>query len=209
MLYTTAMSKHLPSDKNSTEYKERAKFFKERMKAFGNSHTVSMQQKLLTLGGAFLVPMPEPDAATKRSLTRGQVLEVSHIKMFEGVPSQCHGNSADLYLGLAPDWQLCTGYSLTLNDQLWRRHTWLYNPKTKTVLESTTKRDTYYGVTLKPWEALHFAINNTSIDVTAPEIPISDYILKQLKVATKSDFEKLIVAEQSEPSTIKVVSPEI
>ncbi len=85
------------------------------------------------------------------------------ISLIEPVRSQCHRNSSALWLTDTKRYRLVTGYSMTWDEDglgVWRQHTWVFDTKTKRILETTEKRDIYFGYELSWDEAQAFAWEN-------------------------------------------------
>lgn len=90
-------------------------------------------------------------------LSNGQLCEQA-VRMRRGEPIRCHYNAAKLWAKDITSTQLVTGYGFTRADGLWRQHSWIV--KGDKLLETTVKRDKYYGVVLTPCEALQFWFDN-------------------------------------------------
>jgi hypothetical protein len=75
------------------------------------------------------------------------------IQLIEMTPSKCHRNCAEFYKNFmdehnSPDELfIITGWALL--DGLWIQHSWLYSPFDNIIIETTVKRDNYYGYFLK------------------------------------------------------------
>ncbi|MGZ3680851.1 MAG: hypothetical protein ACXWQR_20420 [Ktedonobacterales bacterium] len=118
----------------------------------------TLAERHLSIGGVHVVAprAPEPDLAIL--LARGQIWD-GKSKLVRGYPSQCHTNAAHLYLRNTTRFHIVTGYALS-DDGLWRQHSWIYDTaplKRKRTIETTERRERYYGVALDETEAATFA----------------------------------------------------
>jgi hypothetical protein len=86
-------------------------------------------------------------------IDKGRTFPVQMIRRVKGRTRECHSNSAIHYLCRQqfgrPGYNICAGYTLT-DEALWIQHAWLFNAKTRTILE-TTRIDglIYFGVVLQ------------------------------------------------------------
>jgi hypothetical protein len=105
----------------------------------------ALRDRLLALGGACVVVMPEEDVFLDLLLADGALLLSSRIVMTRGgAPNACHRNAAELFRagrGVA------AGYGLS-EDGLWRRHFWTVDRKRGRILETTVRRCAYFGIVL-------------------------------------------------------------
>ena len=115
----------------------------------GQPEWVSLKKKLLSLGGDLVVADYEEDLFN--ILKRG-ILWNKTDKYVSGMTSQCHHNTANLYMKEKID-QIVTGYALS-SDGLWRQHSWGLL-KNKTV-ETTERRIKYFGFVLDEEESEEF-----------------------------------------------------
>ena len=107
--------------------------------------------KLLALGGEAVVCVYEEDLDILLDGGHGlPAAEVQDYTVIEDImeTSQCHQNVALLFLGGAIN-AIATGWALT-NDGLWRQHSWgiIDVDGTPAIIETTMKRDIYWGVRL-------------------------------------------------------------
>lgn len=114
-----------------------------------------LSKKLLSFGGEETVlPIIEEDL--KNIMDRGVFLYGDKAKLKKGLPSQCHRNSCYLYeYENRNNFVIMTGYALS-NDGLWRQHSWCYDGKNNTIIETTEKRVAYFGFVMTPEEADDF-----------------------------------------------------
>lgn len=116
---------------------------------------------LLKFGGQHtLVPPLEEDM--KKLLHRGQLWGPTN-KIMKGRQSQCHENSCLCWeANQDKSIFLATGYALS-DDGLWRQHSWCVNPRARSihVIETTEKRELYFGYVMTLDETLDFGYHNT------------------------------------------------
>jgi hypothetical protein len=130
----------------------------------------ALEAKLLAIGGTTVVPWPDPHI--ELIIQRGQVSAGTPPKSVRGRPSRCHHNVALHYLADPRACQIATGYGLTAADGCWRQHSWLWDGMQ--VVETTTKRDIYFGVVLDRVEAAGFVFR-----AVADLLPGLDEFLKR------------------------------
>lgn len=114
---------------------------------------LQLREKLLNISGEEICYTYDEDDINEL-LKYGQfwIGGDKHIKMMKGKPSQCHKNSCDLYQSNKDNENLngklliATGYALS-KDGMWRQHSWLVlkKPRSYKVIETTTKRELYFG----------------------------------------------------------------
>jgi len=114
-----------------------------------------LREELLAIGGDEVVPVSEPDL--QLLLSRGREIE-GPVKVMRGDTSRCHQNVAHLVAN-DPDMRPATGW--VLDDDLWRQHSWGVL-EDGTIIETTQKRDKYWGVILEGEEASEFLTVETS-----------------------------------------------
>jgi hypothetical protein len=107
-----------------------------------------LKQKLLQIGGERVIWLNH-EPHLDDLLARGQLLH-DPVKIRKGQPNSCHENSAKLWAKDAVRTQICVGYGL--NDGIWRQHTWA--SRDGSLLETTVKREHYFGIVLSDVEAL-------------------------------------------------------
>lgn len=119
---------------------------------------------LTSLGGRLVVPPLIPDTFLPQLLTDGAT-HCGGVRFHPGEPSQCHANASTLWAEGAAA-AIGTGYTLTRDDNLWRQHSWALDTN-GTIVETTTPRDVYHGLTLTGPAALFFAYSNATDVVQA------------------------------------------
>ena len=166
-------SKNIRILKEAGKSNKRSKYGEKRMKILQNRTEASIKQqpglaklrdKLLAIGGDVIVPVFEEDL--DKLLKRGRVFK-GPVTMMKGEPIRCHQNTAELYRNNLnnphQDLRIVTGWGMTIdNDGLgvWRQHSFIWDMKNKRVIETTEKRDIYFGVMLRKQEAEVFVDDN-------------------------------------------------
>jgi len=112
---------------------------------------VKLEQKLLSIAGDMVVPRREPDQ--DKILSRGRQWIGHNIKIIKGQTRNCHGNVAKSWRRNQRRYRIATGWALS-EDGLWRQHSWLVEGRT--LIETTTPREKYFGFELTPREAQQF-----------------------------------------------------
>jgi len=103
------------------------------------------------MGGEMVVPRWEPDQ--DKILFRGKLWTGYNIKIISGTPNNCHGNVAELWRKNPKRYHIATGWALS-EDGLWRQHSWIIDGRT--VIETITPREKYFGFVLTHLEAQQF-----------------------------------------------------
>lgn len=122
---------------------------------------LDLRDKLLTFGGEEgCMPFIEEDLLEIQ--VRGQLWYGDRINLMEGLPSQCHHNSALLWHFNRDDLLIATGYALS-DDGMWRQHSWCVHvkPKNNDIVETTTERVAYFGFVLNKRQSEKFYYENT------------------------------------------------
>lgn len=138
-------------NKNSSENKS----LKERWKSGEYDYIQPLRKKLLNIGGDEVVPNREEQA--DEFIQNGSVINFESIMLVNGRSSQCHSNSCLLYQQNEEITHIGTGWALS-EDGLWRQHSWAMKNK-NTLVETTLKREVYYGLLLTGEEADEFIKN--------------------------------------------------
>lgn len=127
-----------------------------------------LKNGLLAFGGEYALIKPM-DEDMNHFLTRGQLWGKTH-KMMPGATSQCHMNSCLLWEQNQDKLFIATGYALS-NDGLWRQHSWCVLPTARgpRVVETTQRRELYYGYVMTLDETIEFGTNNTDMGVDVHE----------------------------------------
>ena len=117
---------------------------------------LSLEQRLLSYGGTRLVYVGEPHV--DELLTRGKAYS-GPAKAIPGQPSRCYTNTADLWEFHRNELRIIEGYGLS-EDGWWRRHSWLLRERPRarqrSLIETTVRRERYYGFALDEHEAEAF-----------------------------------------------------
>jgi len=117
-----------------------------------HENLLPLRTKLLQIDGKEVVPMEE--IHLEMLLNKGKIINYSNItKIDGGRPSKCHQNSVILYEQNEEITHIGTGWCLS-DDGLWRQHSWcMINDE---IIETTTKRNIYFGVLLNGNKAKKF-----------------------------------------------------
>ena len=118
-----------------------------------------LEQKLLSLGGEKVAHTFEEDL--DKILTRGQVFDGKKSQVVKMRDSKCHTNSSCFWKNYSDEHgtdevKIVTGWALSPDDKTWRQHTWVYLPGKNKVIETTVKREKYFGFILDDDEAEDF-----------------------------------------------------
>ena len=94
-------------------------------------------------------------------LTRGQVFDGKKSQVVKMRDSKCHTNSSCFWKNYSDEHgtdevKIVTGWALSPDDKTWRQHTWVYLPGKNKVIETTVKREKYFGFILDDDEAEDF-----------------------------------------------------
>ncbi|CAM3758686.1 hypothetical protein [Deinococcus frigens] len=114
--------------------------------------------KLLEAGGdaAVMAPLGWFETAF---LTRAE-LSNDPVRKGQGRGNQCHLNTASYYRKNPQRYRIVSGFGLNQDSDgvgCWRSHSWVFDTKTKEIVETVFPRDLYYGVLLTDEEAEAFA----------------------------------------------------
>jgi len=107
-----------------------------------------LEEKLLTIGGEQLVYSPLMPKFLHELIVGGKEFSSSSVGVVKGKPSQCHDNVIRKWLDKPELYTMAHGFVLSDDHQLWRHHSWLINNKTGKIIETTKKREIYYGLAL-------------------------------------------------------------
>ena len=115
-----------------------------------------LREKLLSIGGTVaLIPSIEEDLP--QILERGVSPSIKHLYVMKGRDSQCHENSALCWDANRGYSSIMTGYALSKGQ--WVQHSWVLDSR-ETIVETTFKREAYFGFELTPEEADQFYFDN-------------------------------------------------
>lgn len=148
---------------------EQAQFLKETYPDGGlQAKERILRDGLLAFGGEYALIRPM-DEDMEHFLTRGQLWGKTQ-KMMPGAPSQCHMNACLLWEQNQDQLFVATGYALS-NDGLWRQHSWCVLPGARGagVIETTQRRELYYGYVMTLEETIDFGTNNTDMGIEVHE----------------------------------------
>lgn len=82
----------------------------------------------------------------------------SRVRVRKGRAHRCHGNSGAIWKANKGRCSIVTGYALS--DGRWVQHSWVWDTKHRRVIETTFKRQAYFGYELTATEALEFIQGN-------------------------------------------------
>ena len=94
--------------------------------------------------GSMIAPVSESDIDI--ILSNGKVMEYP-ITMKRMKRSSCHDNVYHLTTK-SPVLQPYTGWALS-DDGVWRQHSWAFDPRNETIIETTEPRELYFGILLR------------------------------------------------------------
>jgi hypothetical protein len=120
---------------------------------------LTLTMELLNYGGK-KVCIRYPETDMKSLLKNGALFQANGLILNLKEDRECHSNCSKLWLENKKELSICTGYGLTEDDQMWRQHTWLLKSKEKIIIETTVKREKYYGIILTGLSASLFAKAN-------------------------------------------------
>ena len=106
---------------------------------------IPLREKLLRIGGSGVVLWngSNEKAFVECLLEYGDVYSTQKIGFRKGAANLCHENTRR-WAKQRPNWyNYATGYALS--GQIWRPHSWLFNPKKNRVLETTVQQEKYFG----------------------------------------------------------------
>lgn len=120
-----------------------------------------LKERLLSIGGTTIPEFIGSDDIEIYNLLKSGTVstpQISKILIRKGTPSKCHRNCCDMYerdISL----RIVTGFCLS--DNTWYEHSWLLN-KSNSLIETTIKRDIYFGYILSRGEETdNFLFNNS------------------------------------------------
>lgn len=152
-----------------------------------------LKKEILSYGGEAVV-LPRADEYADRLTNSGKFEMGADADLIEGLPIQCHANSAVNFLERGH--HIVTGYALS-EDGVWRQHTWNKDKESGRIIETTVPRLAYYGYQLDPGEEAKFADENPqSAPLYKPgDMPEDDYLvvlrpdLTEMTVSNDEDVE--------------------
>jgi TPR repeat protein len=109
--------------------------------------------KLKAQGGEMMVPLYEPASHVQWMLEEGRTFDSTKLRLDKGDPNFCHQNVVKLW-AKSEELQICKGYGL--DGELWHQHSWLWNPSTGEMIETTAPFDKYFGSVLNDFQTLQF-----------------------------------------------------
>jgi hypothetical protein len=133
---------------------------------FKNKYVEKLKQILLSIKGVAVI-LPEGNIIDNPAsmydimqlLKRGSLIKHKKaISLKKGNHNSCHANSARIWEQNKNKFILQTGFAFS--EDAWREHTWIYNPEDMKIIETTVKRELYYGFSMNKNESEKFAFNN-------------------------------------------------
>ena len=113
----------------------------------------TLQKILLDIGGKNArIEIDEPDFYNL--FTRGLLIDRPSDIIIEGEMCQCHKNSVFLWETAKRRYRIMTGYALSAAGT-WHQHSWVLDSD-DSIIETTIKREKYFGYILSPLEAEAF-----------------------------------------------------
>jgi hypothetical protein len=110
--------------------------------------------KLLSIGGEKVV-FQGSDPHIEDLLDKGALFQ-EEVKLDIGESNRCHTNAADIWGRDVDRFKLVTGYALA--GKCWVPHSWVLDGDR--LIETTTRRDVYFGIILEGEKALAFWFAN-------------------------------------------------
>ena len=117
--------------------------------------------KLKQYGGVMINPQPEAEEQVKGLINEGRIFDASKLRFQLGKIGGCHENSFRTWAETV-ELQLVRGYAL--DGEYWNQHSWLWNPGTGEMIETTLQYEKYFGVVADGYLALEL------IDLLIPGI---------------------------------------
>jgi hypothetical protein len=114
-----------------------------------------LTKMLLAIGGS-RVDMPSIEEDLKQLVERGRSSSIKNIEFMKGRPSQCHENASLLWDANREICRIVTGYALA--EGVWNQHSWC--ERGEVIVETTVRREAYFGSVLTPEECDEFYFNN-------------------------------------------------
>ena len=156
---TTVTTSATDITEHKTMDKTQLAFLEARFTQFYVQGWDELLAKLKSHGGKMLVPMPEPAEHVQWLLNDGRIFNTSNLKLQLGEEGRCHENASRIWAE-AEGLHLVTGYALDLDGELWSLHSWVWDPATDAIIETTEARKQYFGVVLNDNQALKFTFEN-------------------------------------------------
>jgi hypothetical protein len=128
------------------------------------------------------------DSDLDRVVARGILLDGAGAQQVRGRPSDCHRNSARIWMARQSAAAVMTGYALS-DDGMWRAHSWvaaLDRNGTPGLLETTEPRLAYFGFLRSREEALELLDDNDRFD--SPKDRLEDMRERLLAIEPGSAF---------------------
>ncbi len=113
----------------------------------------SIPQQVIDLAGHLLrvdgrsvcIPFEEHPVVCNHFILAGSVMPFKKVIVKAGLQSNCHQNAIKLWKKDKTKYRFATGYGLTDEDQMWRKHSWICDDKGN-IIETTLPRGKYFGI---------------------------------------------------------------
>jgi hypothetical protein len=138
---------------------EQKTYLEKRYKQFYVKGWDELLIKLKAHGGDMILPENEPESHVQWLLKDGRVFDTTKLLLQVGEPDECHTNTGRIW-AQNEQLQLVIGYALFKGEELWRKHSWLWNPNTGELVETTRQAEKYYGVVLQDITAFNFVMEH-------------------------------------------------
>lgn len=115
-------------------------------------------KKILDFGGGE-VQMPTIEDDLDKLLKRGLLVIPKTPLLKPGAPSQCHFNAARLWENNKSSVAIMTGYALDAS-AIWVPHSWGVHLDSGRIIETTSRRQAYFGFMLSTEESEQFSFDN-------------------------------------------------
>lgn len=124
-------------------------------------------KRLLSLGGEAVVLWNDNNGpyGVAHLIEQGSLFNKQGLEVIKGEPSRCHENVFALWANKPDDYLIVTGYGLS-DDGIWRPHSWCVDRKTGKIIETTERREEYFGVEFSEHEIADWAEGESLTDAS-------------------------------------------
>lgn len=123
------------------------------------TNSEKLRDMLLKIGGKETF-IEDDDPDFRNYFQRGVLLDRESDILLIGELCQCHKNSINLWSTNKNKYRMMTGYAMSSHGN-WHQHSWLID-ENDNIIETTAKREKYYGYILTESEAEDFLITYSS-----------------------------------------------
>jgi hypothetical protein len=138
----------------------------------------TLEPKLRAIAGDRVARQHHPNL--RLILDEGALFSPRKVRTTRGRPNKCHLNVALEYAADSHSLVVATGFGL--NDGGWRLLSWLWRPEQGLIVETTVRREKYFGVTLDDRQAAMFVLTEI-----VPHLPGWDAVMAQAKGPEQTD----------------------